>query len=88
VADVIARSTGPSGKNSEYLFMLEEALDGLAPESGDGHVSDLARRVRVLMGEGEGKGGDQLVERAVESEVERTRRGEGGQPVEETERVI
>ena len=48
VAEVIARSEGPSGKNSEYLFMLEEALDALGQESGDGHVEDLARRVRNL----------------------------------------
>ncbi len=80
---MIARSTGPSGRNSEYLFMLEEALDGLAPESGDGHVRDLARRVRGLMGGGEG-GGDVLKGNAVENEVERVRSGDG----EETEKFI
>lgn len=87
VAEVIARSTGPSGKNSEYLFMLEEALDGLAPESGDGHVWELARRVRGMMGEGKGVSaleGGQLAGNA----VERVRSGDGGKPVEETKKPI
>lgn len=52
VAEVIATSVGPSGRNSEYLFMLEEALERFGEGSGDGHISDLAGRVRALMGEG------------------------------------
>lgn len=89
VAEVIARSTGPSGKNSEYLFMLAEALEGLAPESGDGHVGDLVGRVRGLMGEGKGVsalGRDKLAGNAVENEVGRVRSGDGGKPDEETEK--
>lgn len=58
----IARSHGPSGANSEYVYMLEEALRGVAKDVGldeeggkDGHgeegmddyVVDLARRVRL-----------------------------------------
>jgi cation transport protein ChaC len=58
----IARSHGPSGANSEYVYMLEEALKGVARDVGldveggkggdgeeeiDGHVVDLARRVRL-----------------------------------------
>ncbi|KAL9598920.1 MAG: hypothetical protein Q9219_004186 [cf. Caloplaca sp. 3 TL-2023] len=44
----IWKSKGPSGENKEYLFMLEEALDGLGEEAGDEHVEDLARRVRAI----------------------------------------
>ncbi|KAL8796689.1 MAG: hypothetical protein Q9195_001079 [Heterodermia aff. obscurata] len=60
VAEVIWHSRGPSGENREYLFMLESALEGLGEGSGDGHVSDLARRVRALQGVGgaEGTAGD------------------------------
>lgn len=48
VAEVIASNRGPSGENAEYLFMLEEALDGLGEGSRDEHVKDLADRVRTL----------------------------------------
>ena len=47
-------SRGPSGENRDYLFELEGALDGLSVESGDEHVSDLARRCREI-GAREGK---------------------------------
>lgn len=63
VAKVIAMSVGPSGRNSEYLFMLEDALGGLGEGSGDGHVEDLAGRVRALLNEGTGSN---LGEREVE----------------------
>ncbi|KIW01004.1 hypothetical protein, variant [Verruconis gallopava] len=48
----ILRSKGPSGQNREYLYNLERALASLSPESGDGHVSDLASRCRALEAEG------------------------------------
>ena len=48
VAEVIRRNRGPSGENSEYLFMLEAALKGLGEGSVDEHVNDLAVRVRAL----------------------------------------
>lgn len=48
VAEVIGANRGPSGENAEYLFMLEEALDGLGEGSRDVHVKDLADRVRTL----------------------------------------
>lgn len=48
LAEHIFRSQGPSGLNKDYLLELEVALDGLAKESGDVHISDLARRVREL----------------------------------------
>lgn len=44
----ISQSTGPSGENKEYLFMLEQALEELSDDSGDLHVTDLARRVRAI----------------------------------------
>jgi cation transport regulator ChaC len=48
LAEHIYRSVGPSGLNKDYLLSLEIALDGLSPESGDGHIKDLAIRVRQL----------------------------------------
>lgn len=48
VALKINESIGPSGENREYLLNLEAALLGLSPESKDEHITDLARRVRLL----------------------------------------
>lgn len=48
LAEHIYRSIGPSGPNKDYLLSLETVLDSLSPESGDGHVKDLATRVRKL----------------------------------------
>lgn len=48
LAEHIVKSRGPSGENRDYLFQLEAALDGLSEESGDEHVSDLARRAREV----------------------------------------
>jgi len=48
LAEHIYKSVGPSGPNKDYLLSLETALDSLSPESGDGHVKDLATRVRKL----------------------------------------
>ncbi|KAJ9130633.1 Gamma-glutamylcyclotransferase [Pleurostoma richardsiae] len=55
LAEHIYRSQGPSGLNQEYLLSLEHSLDELGPESGDGHVTDLANRVRVLIQHGRKK---------------------------------
>jgi glutathione-specific gamma-glutamylcyclotransferase len=44
----ILRSTGPSGPNREYLYMLNEALQALSSESKDGHISDLTSRAKTL----------------------------------------
>jgi len=46
LAEHIYGSEGPSGLNKDYLLSLETALDGLSAESGDGHVKDLAKRLR------------------------------------------
>lgn len=48
LAEHIVKSRGPSGENIDYLYQLEEALNGLSKESGDEHVSDLARRCRKI----------------------------------------
>jgi cation transport protein ChaC len=48
LAKHILQSSGPSGENKEYLYMLEDALEGLSPESGDQHVADLVARCRGL----------------------------------------
>lgn len=69
MAAVIWRSVGPSGSNAEYLFRLEEALGGLEGKGGegsggDGHVRDLAERVRELgrmAGDERERGGQALV---------------------------
>ncbi|TKA49953.1 hypothetical protein B0A49_12733 [Cryomyces minteri] len=48
LAEHILKSTGPSGENREYLYLLDEALTGLSDESRDEHIHDLARRCREL----------------------------------------
>lgn len=48
LAEHIVKSRGPSGENKDYLYQLEEALNGLSPESGDEHIIDLARRCREV----------------------------------------
>ena len=96
VAEVIATSTGPSGANAEYLFMLEDSLLSLGDGGGDDYVEDLAERVRLLItGEGEksvrsgnGKESNSSVKtQAVDNEVERVRSGRDGEAVEETEKI-
>jgi cation transport protein ChaC len=53
LARKIMQSKGPSGENSEYLFNLGRALEGLGEGSGDAHVEDLVGRCRVLEGKEE-----------------------------------
>lgn len=48
LAEHIVKSRGPSGENKDYLYQLEEALNGLSADSGDEHISDLARRCREV----------------------------------------
>ncbi|KAL9123476.1 MAG: hypothetical protein Q9217_007085, partial [Psora testacea] len=85
VAEVIARSKGPSGRNTEYLFMLEKALEGLnsGTQGRDDHVRGLAGRVRRLLGEGL-----EEAEGEVRTEMQRVRSGEGGTAGEETEKAV
>lgn len=42
LAQHIINSRGPSGENKEYLYNLHVALEQLAPEAHDLHVSELA----------------------------------------------
>jgi len=48
LAEHIVRSRGPSGENKDYLYQLNTALEGLSKDSGDEHVSDLAKRCREI----------------------------------------
>ncbi|KAK2937519.1 hypothetical protein FoTM2_000737 [Fusarium oxysporum f. sp. vasinfectum] len=45
---IMSNFQGPSGLNKDYLLSLDTALSELAPDSGDHHIHDLARRVREL----------------------------------------
>lgn len=54
VAEVIAKSKGLSGENTEYLFMLEEALENLGLGSRDNYICKLSSMVRRLLGGHEG----------------------------------
>ncbi len=51
VAEVIAKSRGPSGENAEYLFRLEDSLEDLGPGSRDDHVKGLSQKVRKILRE-------------------------------------
>lgn len=55
LAEHVVKSRGPSGENTEYVYMLADALDELRRDAGvgeevevDEHVMDLARRVRAV----------------------------------------
>lgn len=48
VAQVISAGHGQSGKNTEYLYLLEKALEGLGLGTADVHVTDLVKRVRAI----------------------------------------
>lgn len=65
VAEVISLGRGQSGKNTEYLYLLEKALEGLGLATADVHVTDLVRRVRAI----EAAGLADLEEREAEQEV-------------------
>ncbi|KZP05562.1 ChaC-like protein [Athelia psychrophila] len=45
-AEIISRSTGPSGKNKDYLYRIAEAVRELAPESRDWYLDELEAEVR------------------------------------------
>ena len=57
LAEHIYHSQGPSGLNRDYLWGLEEALNGLSVESEDEHVTDLSNRARAVAAAIAEKGG-------------------------------
>ncbi|CRG88227.1 Cation transport regulator-like protein [Talaromyces islandicus] len=48
VAEVISVGQGQSGRNPEYLYLLEKALETLGLGCADGHVTELVRRVKAI----------------------------------------
>ncbi|MCJ1389317.1 hypothetical protein MMC18_002173 [Xylographa bjoerkii] len=84
LAEHICRSSGPSGENVEYLFMLEQALTGLGRESGDEHVQDLADRIRKMQAS-TSKEKVNVTENAVGAEAKRVRSGQDSGHHEEVE---
>ncbi|KAJ5970695.1 ChaC-like protein [Penicillium vulpinum] len=74
VAQVISAGHGLSGKGSEYLFLLEKALEGLGLGTADVHVTDLVKRVKAIEAEGlaeaEEEEAELKVTRSLESSAE------------------
>lgn len=50
ITQVISRANGLSGSNTEYLFLLEKALESIGLGLADEHVTGLVRRVKALEG--------------------------------------
>jgi cation transport regulator ChaC len=70
VAEVISRGRGQSGKNTEYLYLLEKALEGLGLGSADMHVTDLVRRVKAIESTEEATAEQAAAERDVKESLE------------------
>ncbi|KAL2815461.1 ChaC-like protein-domain-containing protein [Aspergillus granulosus] len=75
VAEVISRGHGQSGKNTEYLYLLEKALEGIGLGSADMHVTDLVRRVRAIEGDGEANKEEEKAERDVRLSLSEVAKG-------------
>ncbi|RVD85837.1 uncharacterized protein DFL_004142 [Arthrobotrys flagrans] len=50
LAQHILNSRGPSGENKEYLYNLYTALEQLAPEAHDSHITELAKTAAEIEG--------------------------------------
>ncbi|GIC86791.1 gamma-glutamylcyclotransferase [Aspergillus udagawae] len=70
VAEVISCGRGQSGKNTEYLYLLEKALEGLGLGSADMHVTDLVRRVKAIENTEESTAEEAAAERDVKQSLE------------------
>ncbi|RHZ46955.1 gamma-glutamylcyclotransferase [Aspergillus thermomutatus] len=70
VAEVISRGRGQSGKNTEYLYLLEKALEGLGLGSADMHVTDLVRRVKAIESTEEATAEEAAAERDVKKSLD------------------
>ena len=78
MAEVISQGVGQSGRNPEYLYLLEKALENLGLGLADGHVTDLVKRVKVIEGLHDRKDQADEEEQSAEKEVERNIAGGGG----------
>lgn len=74
VASVINVGHGASGKNTEYLYLLEKALQGLGLGTADVHVTDLVRRVKAI----EAADLAEAEEKEAEDEVKKSLASAGG----------
>ncbi|KAI9045563.1 gamma-glutamylcyclotransferase [Aspergillus affinis] len=72
VAEVISRGRGQSGKNTEYLYLLEKALESVGLGSADGHVTDLVRRVKAIEGADEAAREENAAERDLKKSLSRS----------------
>ncbi|KAL5337294.1 ChaC-like protein-domain-containing protein [Aspergillus crustosus] len=80
VAEVISQGHGQSGKNTEYLYLLEKALEGIGLGSADLHVTDLVKRVREIEGVQEARREEGEAEREVRESLAKGAGGEGEAP--------
>ncbi|KAJ5475510.1 hypothetical protein N7539_007797 [Penicillium diatomitis] len=72
VAQVISAGHGQSGKNTEYLYLLEKALQGLGLGTADVHVTDLVERVRAIETAGLADEEEWQAERDVQASLSRS----------------
>ncbi|KAA8645959.1 gamma-glutamylcyclotransferase [Aspergillus tanneri] len=69
VAEVISHGMGQSGKNTEYLYLLEKALESVGLGSADGHVTDLVERVKAIENEDEVAREEEAAQRNLEKSL-------------------